>query len=103
MRKRLRWIAAVVAAAGLMAGCAKEASVDVTAESVPEPPAVTTEAEPEIFIHSETEPVADDSPYDYYLPEERVEKDGMIRSYLTGEMVPASQGVRRPGRCNDEQ
>ncbi len=96
MRKRLRWIAAVVAAAGLMAGCAKEASVDVTAESVPEPPAVTTEAEPEIFIHSETEPVADDSPYDYYLPEERVEKDGMIRSYLTGEMVPASQGVRRP-------
>ena len=96
MRKRLRWIVAVVAAAGLMAGCAKEASVDVTAESVPEPPAVTTEAEPEIFIHSETEPVADDSPYDYYLPEERVEKDGMIRSYLTGEMVPASQGVRRP-------
>ena len=69
MRKRLRWIAAVVAAAGLMAGCAKEASVDVTAESVPEPPAVTTEAEPEIFIHSETEPVADDSPYYYYLPE----------------------------------
>ena len=96
MRKRLRWIAAGGAAAGLMAGCAKEASVDVTAESVPEPPAVTTEAEPEIFIHSETEPVADDSPYDYYLPEERVEKDGMIRSYLTGEMVPASQGVRRP-------
>lgn len=28
--------------------------------------------------------------------EPRVEKDGMIRSYLTGEMVPVSQGNRRP-------
>lgn len=98
MRKRLRWMAVILAVAGLMAGCAKEASVDVTSVSATEPPAVTTEAEPEIVINTEKETKAEepDGAGDYYLPEERVEKDGMIRSYLTGKMVPVSQGNRRP-------
>lgn len=96
MRKRLRWIAVVMMTAGLMAGCAKEASVKAPSAAVTEPPA--TETEPEIFINTQTEPQEepDDSPYEYYLPEERVEKDGMIRSYLTGQMVPVSRGNRRP-------
>ena len=33
---------------------------------------------------------------DYNLPEEREEKDGMIRSFLTGQMVPVEQANRRP-------
>ena len=77
---------------------AKEAGVDAAGTSVMETPAVTTEPEPEIVIHSEreTEDAGPDGQGDYYLPEERTEKDGMIRSYLTGKMVPVSQGSRRP-------
>ena len=98
MKKGLRWMAVMIAAAGLMAGCAKEAGVDAAGTSVMETPAVTTEPEPEIVIHSEreTEDAGPDGQGDYYLPEERTEKDGMIRSYLTGKMVPVSQGSRRP-------
>ena len=32
----------------------------------------------------------------YYLPEERVEENGLIRSYLTGEMTDAAKANRRP-------
>ena len=39
----------------------------------------------------------------YYLPEERVEENGMIRSYLTGEMTDAAKGEPPPYRCDDEQ
>lgn len=98
MRIRFRQIAVVMMAAGLMAGCAREAGVDVSGSPGTEPAAVATEAEPEIVINSQTESEAepDDSDYDYYLPEERTEEDGMIRSYLTGRMVPVAQGNRRP-------
>lgn len=63
--------------------------VETTAETVA---VVTTEAETE----EETETESDLSLPAYYLPEERVEEDGKIRSYLTGELVPAAQGNRRP-------
>lgn len=33
---------------------------------------------------------------DWYTFEERTEQDGKIRSYLTGEMVDAAIGNRRP-------
>ena len=33
---------------------------------------------------------------EYYLPQERKEEDGKIRSYLTGQLVDASKGNRRP-------
>ena len=58
-----------------------------------EPPAdITIETEPEtIRIEPETEATEPETE-----PEERVEVDGMIRSYLTGEMVPVGQGNRRP-------
>ncbi len=96
MRKWFRWMAVMTAAACFMAGCAREAGVEVTSTAAVETPAVTTE--PEIIIHSEreTDGVDPDGAGDYYLPEEREEKDGMIRSYLTGKMVPVSQGNRRP-------
>ena len=33
---------------------------------------------------------------DYYLPEERQAADGMIRSYLTGQLIETAKGDRRP-------
>lgn len=98
MRRRLRQLAVVIMAAGFLAGCAKEASVDVTRTPEAEPPVVTAGTEPEITINIQTEPETetDNSPYDYYLPGERTGEDGMVRSYLTGRMVPAVQGDRRP-------
>ncbi len=53
-----------------------------------------TEAPPSIVIEDEpeTEPETE-----AFVPiNERVEKDGMISSYLTGELVPIEQGCRRP-------
>lgn len=93
------WLTAVaLAAAGLFSGCARVANVDATGGSVTQAPAAEAESGPEIFIQSDAEAGKQeaDSPYDYYLPEERVEEDGMIRSWLTGKMVPVSQGSRRP-------
>ncbi len=55
MKKGLRWMAVMIAVAGLLAGCAKEAGVDAAGTSVMETPAATTESEPEIVIHSERE------------------------------------------------
>lgn len=90
----LRWIAAA-AAAGLLAGCAKAANVDIISRAGTEASAGDTEPESEIFIQSDAQP-QDDSTYDYYLPGERTEAGGMVRSYLTGKMVPVFQGNRRP-------
>ena len=52
---------------------------------------------PKILIQSDEEQKEEtkDLP-DYNLPEEREEKDGMIRSFLTGQMVPVEQANRRP-------
>ncbi len=72
-------------------GCAKQAyapeatiAADITIEPETETLVIETEA-PE--TEAETEP---------QYPEERIEADGLIRSYLTGEMVPVGQGNRRP-------
>ena len=56
-------------------------------------PAETTR--PVIEISQESEEIQEGEP-EYYTPEERVEEDGKIRSYLTGEMVDAAIGNRRP-------
>ncbi len=79
------------AAVWMSAGCSRPASAPLeriettapTEEPRTEPPA------------AETEPPETEAETEEY-PEERVEVDGMIRSYLTGEMVPVSQGNRRP-------
>lgn len=86
------WCLAVGAAA--LTGCgAKEADNKITVESASEAP----ETKP---IEIETEAPETEAPEteaaDPDEQEPRVEKDGMIRSYLTGEMVPVSQGNRRP-------
>ena len=95
MRHGFRWIAICLAAAALTAGCSKEASVEVT--TAPPSSAAVRTTEPEIVIHSDKETQEDDKGLpDYFLPEERAEENGMIRSYLTGQMVEASKGSRRP-------
>lgn len=94
MRKGLKFAAILIAAAGLLAGCAREASVEVAETSTA--PSATAQTEPEIFIRSDGEEAPDPGKPDYYLPEERVEENGMIRSHLTGQMVSALQGNRRP-------
>lgn len=54
----------------------------------------------DISIDSDKPGEAEDAPSafqtDYYLPEERKEENGKIRSYLTGQMVDVSSGNRRP-------
>lgn len=90
MKKQIWGVMAAALLIGL-AGCAREtyqpaeteAEADITIVSETEPLVI----EPETEREPETEPE---------YPEERVEVDGMIRSYLTGEMVPVEQGNRRP-------
>lgn len=75
----------------VLSGCSRKAEeVAVTASPATERVVVTTEAETE---SAESEPEST----------ERVAVDGMIRSYLTGEMVPVEQGDRRPHGRDDQQ
>ena len=89
MRRSFRKLEAVLAVFCL-AGCGKtDVETDVTVAVVqPETSRVevTTARETEEETQPETEPE----------PEERVEVDGKIRSYLTGEMVDAKKANRRP-------
>ena len=87
-------ITGILFAAALLSGCAKQTYVEVT--TAEETTVAATSAE----IHIETatteaEKVDPDQP-PYYLPEERVEENGLIRSYLTGEMTDAAKANRRP-------
>lgn len=101
MRKRRGWMmTAMIAAAVLgLSGCGKEAAVapSETVQAETEKPSETASEEIEIRSDNETEAEKEPEAHtDYYLPEERVEKDGKIRSWLTGEMVDISKGNRRP-------
>ena len=87
-------ITGILFAAALLSGCAKQTYVEVT--TAEETTVAATSAE----IHIETatteaEKVDPDQP-PYYLPEERVEENGLIRSYLTGEMTDAAKANRSP-------
>ena len=87
-------ITGILFAAALLSGCAKQTYVEVTIAEE------TTVAATSAEIHIETatteaEKVDPDQP-PYYLPEERVEENGLIRSYLTGEMTDAAKANRRP-------
>ncbi len=75
-----------------LAGCAK------TKEQQEEPPQLEIEPiEPE---EQEEEPVVEEEPEeeepDSLVIEERVEKDGKIQSYLTGQWTDVAQAKRRP-------
>ena len=88
-RKGIMVLAAAVLAVTL-SGCGKkyeEAAVTTAAE---------TEAEPTRVVVLETEPETEPPETEPEEPVERVEVDGKIRSYLTGEMVDVAIGNRRP-------
>lgn len=101
MTKRLRWMLLAIAAAGLMAGCAKKASVEIDSRPASLPPVQGADRDQEITIHSDRDDwngsgTSDQGGPDYYLPDERTPGDGMIRSFLTGQMVEERIGYRRP-------
>ena len=96
MRDGLTLAAALIAAAGLLTGCVKEASMDAAGSSATAVSAAAAEAKPEIFIYSDENLDPEGGKPEYYLPGERTEETGMIRSYLTGQMIDVLQGNRRP-------
>lgn len=96
MRDGLTLAAVLIAAVGLLTGCVKEASMDAAGSSAAAVSAAAAEAKPEIFIYSDESADPDEGKPEYYLPGERTEDKGMIRSYLTGQMIDVLQGNRRP-------
>ena len=88
MKKTICTIIYVVLAALLLCCCAKKEEI-VIDQSGPEPESETRT----IVIENETEPETEPETVE---TDEREEHDGMIQSYLTGEMVPVEIGNRRP-------
>ncbi len=88
-------VIAVLAAGLFLGGCQKKAVEAVVTEVSSETEEsttvmeVTTAPEPETTTQEETEESGEE-------PEERVEVDGKIKSYLTGEMVDVEKANRRP-------
>lgn len=109
MRRGHRWemtaaravlaVSFTVALTACLTGCGKEASVKPQATSAVETKETEETATPELQIYSDKpgeESALLESDLAYYTHEERVEKDGRIRSYLTGQLVDVSKGNRRP-------
>lgn len=98
MKKRA-WCCAVglILAMGILTGCKgryEEVAVTEALTETDTTPAPTKEIKIESTTEEETkEPVEEG---DWYPYEERAEKDGKIRSYLTGQMVDVKIGNRRP-------
>lgn len=76
-----------------MTGCSGKAPVAAT--EVPTVPETTREIHIDMTAEEETEPETEEGPA-AYLFEERVEENGKIRSYLTGELLDVSKANRRP-------
>lgn len=92
MKKLWLGLAGVLLSAAFLFGCGKK----YDEVSVKKPLVETSETE-EIKISISTEDdKEDENSGEYYTFEERTGKDGMIRSFLTGEMVDAAIGDRRP-------
>lgn len=87
-----KWILPALAVIVLCCGCASQTYLEAPAE--PETPAPSETSAIEIQTQP-TQPDLSGLP-PYYLPEERTEADGQIRSYLTGQMTDAAKADRRP-------
>lgn len=82
---------------GTVTGCQgkyQEVAVTDASAETDTTPAPTKEIRIETTTKASAEEAVESG--DWYTFEERVEKDGKIRSYLTGEMVDAAIGNRRP-------
>lgn len=71
-----------------LTGCAGKKQERLAVEAV-----ASQQEKPLVIIEKEAPETEPERPV---MPQERTETDGMIRSYLTGELVPAAQGNRRP-------
>lgn len=85
----------VLSVSMLLSGCGKKYTSVAVEPVATELPAMVIEQEPEtIVLDVETAP---ETPEEKETePEERIEADGMIRSYLTGQMVDVTKANRRP-------
>ena len=85
--KKAQWkrMAGILFAAALLSGCAKQTYVEITTAEETKPATTSVEIRIETTT-TEAEPENSDLP-PYYLPEERVAEDALIRSYLTGEIT----------------
>lgn len=91
MRKNGTYIILTVFLVVCLFGCKKKAQEVVATEN-------TTASEPtrielDVTQATETEPETEEEPTE---PEERIQVDGKIQSYLTGEMVDVEKADRRP-------
>lgn len=93
MKKQIRIAVAFVSLA-LLCGCAQKTAAPT--ETLPADITIEPETETVVIEPESTEAETETEPETLEYPEERMEIDGLIRSYLTGEMVPVSQGNRRP-------
>ena len=85
-------ILAVLAATFILSGCSKTAYTPAPTTEATEPADITIVPETEtVILEPETE--EETLPLE---PEERIEVDGKIRSYLTGEMTDVAKADRRP-------
>ena len=106
--RRRGWLLAAAAlfAGASLWGCAQPA--DGPARTLPQEGSVSMEGREEelsldseeteretLEIFSDREETAEELP-EYYLPQERQAQDGRVRSFLTGQLVEASVGNRRP-------
>ena len=80
---------AVFLAAGLLTGCGKDNKIAPAAETA----AATAAAQPPVEVTRAPEPETES---EEFVPDERIEVDGKIQSYLTGEMTDVAKANRRP-------
>lgn len=90
--RRLKGLAALLMTAAVLSACSKEAAAPVETSEVQ----TEVETSKPVEIVLETTAAETEAAEGYFTPEERVEEDGKIRSYLTGELVDAAIGNRRP-------
>lgn len=91
-----RWkLLAALSAGMLLWGCQSKYAGVAVEPAATEPPVMVIEQEPETIEFDIDVEIPPEIPEETE-PEERIEKDGMIRSYLTGQMVDAAKGNRRP-------
>lgn len=83
-------IALGITTAGLLTGCSQNTYTSASVAETTEPADITIEPETEpIILETEAETLPEE-------PVERIEVDGKIRSYLTGEMTDIAKANRRP-------
>lgn len=85
--RNLLWISLILL---VLTGCSEKTYISASVAETTEPADVVIEPETEPIV---IEPETESEPQE---PEERVEADGKIRSYLTGEMVDVAKANRRP-------